>query len=71
MIGKGRIEKGEFYRVDNSWKKYLFKGYFLEWVWLERIEFINGEIEYTEDYIQVPTYKVDFMILEGSILTNY
>ena len=36
-----------------------------------RIKFINGEIEYTEDYIQVPTYKVDFMILEGSILTNY
>ena len=72
MIGKGRIEKGEFYRVDNSYcKKYLFKDFFRGLVWLERIEFINGEIEYTEDYIQVPTYKVDFMILEGSILTNY
>ena len=29
MIGKGRIEKGEFYRVDNSYcKKYLFKDFF-------------------------------------------
>lgn len=68
---KGKIEKGEFYRVDNSWKKYLFKSFFFPWVWLERIEFINGEIEYTEDYIQVANTQVDFMILEGSILTNY
>lgn len=68
----GRIEKSELYRIDNLQHRYLFKKLLKgRYLWLERIEFINGEVDYTEDYVQVTDTQADFMILEGSILINY
>jgi hypothetical protein len=67
-------DKGELYRIDNEYEqhRYLFKKPLQSrYVWLERIEFINGEVDYTEDYIQVTDNEVEFMILKRSILTNY
>lgn len=61
----GKVEKGKFYRLDELYYKSS------EYTWLERIEFEDGEVKYTEDYVQVPTSEVGLMILEGTILENY
>lgn len=63
----GKIEKGELYRIDVQ----EYDNPNADHAWLERIEFINNEVYYTEDYVCVDKPEVDFMILEGSILTNY
>lgn len=64
---RGIIEKGELYRIDGQ----EFDNPEADYAWLERIEFINGVVNYTEDYICVDKSEVEFMILEGSILKNY
>lgn len=63
----GKVEKGELYRVDGQ----EYDNPNADHAWLERIEFRNGEVYYTEDYVCVDKSEVELMILEGSILTNY
>jgi hypothetical protein len=62
-----QVEKRKLYRLDIA----KFDDPEDDYIWLERIEFRNGEVYYTEKYTYVDKSEVDFMILEGSILTNY
>jgi hypothetical protein len=62
-----QVEKRKLYRLDIA----EFDDPEDDYILLERIEFRNGEVYYTEKYTYVDKSEVDFMILEGSILTNY
>jgi hypothetical protein len=62
-----QVEKRKLYRLDIA----EFDDPEDDYIWLKRIEFRNGEVYYTENYVCVDKSEIDFMILEGSILTNY
>ena len=59
----GTVQEDSLYRLDES----ILGTH----TWLERIEFINGEVYYTEDYVCVENSKIQQMINESQIKLDY